>query len=219
METNQATEKLVPCRLKESIGETCCIFRAPPLLLQTNPLAFRPSIVSIGPYHSDDERLQMIQQHKHRFLELFMETANQQGGSISMTFLETIVGDLEKDIRDAYSEPLQLSREELVKIMVLDGCFVLMVILVASKHVSLTNPNDTIFTLPWIVPTLRVDLLLLENQVPYMLLETLFGKLGFPAYVDPKRLTCIFFESSLGYICLRECWKTLQIFNRDIFFI
>lgn len=105
----------------------------------------------------------MIQQHKLRFVELFLETANQHGASISMESLESVVGDLEEKIRDAYSEPLELSKEKLVKMMVLDGCFILMLILVKLERVKSRNHKDTIFTLPWIIPTLRSDLLLLEN--------------------------------------------------------
>lgn len=194
--SKKITESFVPCLTKVSPHyEDCCIFRAPPLLLQTNPKAFQPQILSVGPYHHKDKGLEMIQMHKQRYLELFLETANRNrvGQLVSMTSLENDVGALEEAVRNSYSEHVQLSREELVKMMILDGCFILMLALVASGEVSIGY--DTIFSVPWILPTLRIDLLLLENQIPYIVLETLFAKSG--ASCSLNRILCRFFAQNL----------------------
>ncbi|CAA7016669.1 unnamed protein product [Microthlaspi erraticum] len=203
-------EKEMIVLTKVSRHENCCIFKAPTPLQRTNPKAFQPEIVSVGPYHYNDKGLETIQMHKQRFLELFLETGNRLGGPVSMTSLEDDVGALEETIRDSYSEHLQLSREELVKIMILDGCFIIMVVLVALRHVSFGS--DTIFTVPiftvpWILPTLRRDLLLLENQVPYIVLETLFAKSGID--VSLKRLLCEFFSSSLRFLSVERVMERI----------
>ncbi|KAI5319515.1 hypothetical protein L3X38_039223 [Prunus dulcis] len=49
-------------------NSSCCIFRLPQYLLEINKKAYQPHIVSIGPYHYGDTHLDMMQQHKWRFL-------------------------------------------------------------------------------------------------------------------------------------------------------
>ncbi|BFG39068.1 hypothetical protein Pyn_02214 [Prunus yedoensis var. nudiflora] len=49
-------------------NSSCCIFRVPQYLLEINKKAYQPHIVSIGPYHYVDTHLDMMQQHKWRFL-------------------------------------------------------------------------------------------------------------------------------------------------------
>ncbi|KAL1188611.1 hypothetical protein V5N11_016157 [Cardamine amara subsp. amara] len=45
---------------------------------------------------------------------------------------------------------------------------------VVSGEVTYPNYDDPFIRMPWILPWIRADLLLLENQVPYILLQTLF---------------------------------------------
>ena len=69
-----------PLILLESAGKaSCCIFRIPDSLAEVNPKAYKPKVVSIGPYHYGENHLQMIQQHKFRFLELFVDRATKKG--------------------------------------------------------------------------------------------------------------------------------------------
>ncbi|KFK39903.1 hypothetical protein AALP_AA3G303800 [Arabis alpina] len=165
--------------LRESAGsESCCIVRIPQSLARTNLKAYEPKIVSIGPYHHGKEHLNLIQQHKRRFLKFFMSKMQEKG--TDPQDLVRAVSRLEDDIRLSYSEDLGLDSKNLVKMMVLDGCFILTLFLVVSGKVVYTNLDDPIFRMPWILPSIRADLLLLENQVPYVLLQTLFetSKLG-----------------------------------------
>ncbi|KAG7556100.1 hypothetical protein ISN44_As11g021680 [Arabidopsis suecica] len=168
-------EKVIPpTLLKESAGDKCCcIFRIPHTLGRANYTAYEPKIVSIGPYHrtGNKEHLKMIEEHKKRYLEIFVSKTKDKG--VTLSHLVDAVSGLEQKIRDAYSENLDFNQQKLIKVMILDGCFILMLFLVVSREIEYTKFNDPIFKLRWILPTLRSDLLLLENQVPLFLLNDL----------------------------------------------
>ncbi|RIA04073.1 hypothetical protein BRARA_K01729, partial [Brassica rapa] len=157
------SEDTDPKLLRESAGsESCCILRIPHSLARINLKAYEPKIVSIGPYHHGKEHLKMAQQHKRRFLK-FLVAKMQEKGTNPQELINA-VSTLEGDIRGSYSEDLGLESEELVEMMVLDGCFILTLFLVVSGKVVCTNLDDPIFRMPWILPSIRADLLLLENQ-------------------------------------------------------
>lgn len=166
-----------PKRLKKSAGgQSCCIFRVPHTLFQANETAYKPKIVSIGPYHHcdgevDKDHLQMIQEHKQRYLAFFLSKTNQK--DVHMTHLREAVSVMEERIRGSYSEDLKFDREKLIDMMVLDGCFILTLLIVVSKKSTwrINYADDPIFTLRWILPTVRSDLLLLENQVPFFVFQ------------------------------------------------
>ncbi|KAJ4883664.1 hypothetical protein Rs2_33757 [Raphanus sativus] len=161
-----------PKRLKKSAGgQDCCIFRIPHTLVQANETAYKPKIVSIGPYHHcdggvDKDHLQMIQEHKQRYLAFFLSKTNKK--DVYMTHLREVVSEMEERIRGSYSEDLKFDREKLIDMMILDGCFILTLLIVVSKKSTwrINYADDPIFTMRWVLPTLRSDLLLLENQGP-----------------------------------------------------
>ncbi|CAH8386024.1 unnamed protein product [Eruca vesicaria subsp. sativa] len=182
--------------LRESAGsESCCIVRIPHSLARINLKAYEPKIVSIGPYHNGKEHLKMAQQHKRRFLKFLV--AKMQENRTNPQELVNAVSSLEEVIRGCYSEDLGLDSEKLVEMMVLDGCFILTLFLVVSGKVVYTNLDDPIFRMPWILPSIRADLLLLENQVPFFLLQTLFETSKLVASSCLNELAFEFFHYSL----------------------
>ncbi|CAN8252586.1 unnamed protein product [Cochlearia groenlandica] len=157
-------------------SESCCILRIPHSLASINNKAYEPKIVSIGPYHHGKEHLNLTQQHKLRFLKFFVGKMQENG--IDPQDLVKAVTSLDLVIRSSYSEDLDLNLESLVEMMVLDGCFILTLFFVVSGEVCYDNLDDPVFRMPWFLPSIRADLLLLENQVPYVLLQTLFETSG-----------------------------------------
>ncbi|KAF8084922.1 hypothetical protein N665_0693s0013 [Sinapis alba] len=193
-------EKVIPPNLlKKSAGDdSCCIFRLPHTLRRVNDTAYAPKIVSIGPYHrSDDkehEHLKMIEEHKKLYLELFVSKTMRKG--VNLSHLVDAVSELEPLIRDSYSEKLDLNKEKLTKVMILDGCFILMLFLVVSG-IKYKNINDPIFKLRWILPTLRSDLLLLENQVPLFLLNKILETSKLAPSTSLNEMAFNFFKYSI----------------------
>ncbi|XP_013665876.2 UPF0481 protein At3g47200-like [Brassica napus] len=190
------SEDTDPKLLRETAGsESCCILRIPHSLARINLKAYEPKIVSIGPYHHGKEHLKMAQQHKRRFLKFLVAKMQEKGTNPQE--LVNAVSTLEGDIRGSYSEDLGLESEKLVEMMVLDGCFILTLFLVVSGKVVYTNLDDPIFRMPWILPSIRADLLLLENQVPYVLLQTLFETSNLVTSSCLNELAFEFFDYSL----------------------
>ncbi|KAG7551536.1 hypothetical protein ISN45_Aa06g022030 [Arabidopsis thaliana x Arabidopsis arenosa] len=115
-------DKVIPAvHLKESAGDrSCCIYRIPHTLERVNDKAYAPKIVSIGPYHhsSDKQHLKMIEEHKKRYLEIFVSKTKDNG--VNLCHLVDVVSGLEQKIRDSYSENLEFSRQKLIKVMILD---------------------------------------------------------------------------------------------------
>jgi len=181
----------------ESAGkESCCIFRVPRSFAEMNPTAYMPKVVSIGPYHYGEAHLRMIQEHKPRFLKIFLNKARKKG--VTDYDLVTAVMELEKVSRISYSENPSQGPKEFVYMMVLDGCFVLMLLLIVSRIIQLDVSEDPIFTIPWILPAIQSDLLLLENQVPFIVLQTLMKVSKIGVFDDLNWMAFRFFNLSLG---------------------
>ncbi|KAH7843071.1 hypothetical protein Vadar_012350 [Vaccinium darrowii] len=164
--------KETPKLLNQTAGkESCCIFRVPRTLLEINEKAYRPQILSIGPYHHGKPHLKMIEEHKWKFLgELLARTPPCRG---SLDWYLTIVAPMEKRIRECYSEFIHGSSFDLIQMMVLDGLFIIELISKVGRAAP-SDPDDPIFNMAWIPPFLCRDLLQLENQIPFFVLQTLF---------------------------------------------
>ncbi|RZC64325.1 hypothetical protein C5167_008015 [Papaver somniferum] len=80
---------------------------------------------------------------------------------------------LEKKIRDCYAEPIHLESKEFVEMMVIDGLFIVGLF----QHFGVETPapdEDPLAHNPWGRQNLTWDLLLLENQIPMFVLESLY---------------------------------------------
>ncbi|XP_062010864.1 UPF0481 protein At3g47200-like [Rosa rugosa] len=165
-------------QLHPSAGnEACCIFRVPQCLAEIHPKTYQPHVVSIGPYHYGKPHLQMMQEHKQRYLgDLLARTAST--GPKLDEYLQA-VESREKDIRDCYSENIKFGSGDLVEIMVLDGLFIIELFCKEFKGLvsqPQSHGDDPIFNLAWVKPNLIRDLLRLENQIPFFVLQILFDK-------------------------------------------
>ncbi|KAJ0011455.1 hypothetical protein Pint_33713 [Pistacia integerrima] len=165
------TEK-TPTLLREAAGDSaCCIFRVPQSLVEINEKAYQPRIVSIGPYHNGLEHLKIIEEHKWRFLGSLLERKEDCDNILQNCFL--IIASLEPEIRACYSETNMFKSHEFVEMMVLDGCFIIELVCKVTGLIR-REPDDPIFKMDWILPFLMRDLLKLENQIPFFVLQNLF---------------------------------------------
>ncbi|KAK4854963.1 hypothetical protein QYF36_002798 [Acer negundo] len=161
-----------PKMLNRSAGkESCCIFRVPQSLVEINEKAYQPHIVSMGPYHHGKQHLEMIQEHKWRYLSSFLARTRSHG--VGFKDLFEAIEPLEQRIRECYSEIIEFDSRQLIEMMVLDGCFVIELFCMVANLVP-SDDDDPIFSMAWIFPFLTRDLLRLENQIPYFVLATLF---------------------------------------------
>ncbi|KAF3441707.1 hypothetical protein FNV43_RR15622 [Rhamnella rubrinervis] len=150
---------------------SCCIFRVPRSLIEINGEAYKPHIVSIGPYYRGEPQFTMIEEHKWRYLGSLLLRTKSKGLELE-DYLKAIA-EVEIQARECYSETIHLSSHEFIEMMVLDGCFIVELFRKASKLYRF-EPDDPLVTMAWIVPFFYRDFIGLENQMPFFVLERLF---------------------------------------------
>lgn len=87
---------------------------------------------------------------------------------------------LNTKVCECYAEDLtKMNKEDLAEIMLVDGCFMLELFLRYDRYCSKIplkyQYNDPIFSNAWMIPAIKHDLALLENQIPFFILEKLYN--------------------------------------------
>ncbi|CAL5416766.1 unnamed protein product [Camellia sinensis] len=153
----------------------CCIFRVHKQLRGVNEKAYEPETVAIGPYHRGKHSLQMMEEHKLRYLKLLLKRKNESSADKYVTAITS----LEQEARRCYAEPISLSANDMIEMMLLDGCFIIE-LMRKFEMAYLRDKNDSIFQMDWIVSSLQRDLMLFENQLPFFILRKLFDMIEVP---------------------------------------
>lgn len=171
-----------PRLLSNAAGKpSCCIFRIPQSLLEINGKSYNPQILSIGPYHRGEPRLKMIEEHKWHYLGSLLTRTEAKGLTLNDYF--KALEPLQAEARECYSESINLSTDEFIEMMVLDGCFIIELFRKFGRLVKFEE-HDPLVSMVWIISFLVRDLLRLENQIPYFVLEVLFDLTTLPEYKD-----------------------------------
>ncbi|XP_051114148.1 UPF0481 protein At3g47200 [Andrographis paniculata] len=161
-----------PRILNQTAGKSSCsIFKVPQSFIDVNGRCYQPHIVSVGPFHRGDPRLKMIEEHKWRFLGGLLKRTAAKGLNLE-NYLEA-VQPLESQARDCYSTAIDLSADEFVELLVLDGCFVIELFRKFAGVVAF-DADDPLLSLSWIYSFFLRDLIRLENQIPLFILQRLF---------------------------------------------
>ncbi|KAK9068422.1 hypothetical protein SSX86_012536 [Deinandra increscens subsp. villosa] len=173
---------------------TCSIFKVPQTLINTNGKSYQPTIVSIGPFHHGESHLEMIEEHKWRFLRELLNRAECK--EMVVEDLLRAVQPLEATARECYSTTISYSTDELIEIMVLDGCFIIELF---RKFDGLVTVDDTdpLLTMPWINSFFLRDLIRVENQIPFFILERLFELTKMPDSPTLAMLALNFFNNDV----------------------
>ncbi|XVF29132.1 hypothetical protein REPUB_Repub15cG0093200 [Reevesia pubescens] len=152
-----------------------CIGRVPNFLRRVNEIAYEPELIAIGPYHHAKHHLKAMEEHKIRYLQLLLQEKMENDVSKYVMILR----NLEEQARKCYTEPIGLESDDFVRLMLLDGCFIVQLIRKFSK-MELRDENDLIFKLTSLRGIIRRDLLLLENQLPLFVVWELYGMVEYP---------------------------------------
>ncbi|KAM4118447.1 hypothetical protein ACB094_02G203500 [Castanea mollissima] len=146
-------------KLEPPISTKFLIYKVPYLLRQWNKGAYTPQVISIGPIHHNNNRLQTMEKHKVRYFKSFLQTAE-----IELETLVSTIREMEDSIRRCYLETVQLGSDKFVKMIMLD------------------TVDDPIFVEYWLRDTVRQELLLLENQLPFFVIQKIYD-LASPSYI------------------------------------
>lgn len=173
------------------------IFRVPEIIRLADHEAYEPNLISLGPYHRGVARLQAMEKIKPQYLHSFLRRTNPRK---SMDECRNYIKKEELRVRCAYSEPIKMDSDQFVDMMLHDGCFVVEFLLrlydqrdrPTKRPGVIINDDDVddsvvngeydpILASSWTEYFVRLDMLLLENQLPLFLIRDLLS------FVDPAR--------------------------------
>ncbi|KGN57164.1 UPF0481 protein At3g47200 [Cucumis sativus] len=188
-------ESLLSCieRKLEANCSSFTIYKAPSEINIEDRNVFLPAKVSIGPFHHGAPHLESVEKLKWHYLSTFLT----HKPSLTLQDLIKLVVKSESRGRKCYEKEFYSSdRDEFSQIMLLDCCFILELLLRYTKR-RFRRPNDPVFTTPGLLYDLRCDLVLLENQIPYFLLEEIYAKVldGLEENMYLSDLTSRFFRT------------------------
>ncbi|KAL7169717.1 hypothetical protein ACSBR2_034701 [Camellia fascicularis] len=202
------------------------IYKVPNKLVKLKEDAYTPSIVSIGPFHHHNRELLAFEDHKRRYMvHLLARTLEAEA---TRDECAKAILHLVEEARRCYSEYIDLDKHKLAIILLVDGCFILELFLRYSDIeneeeeedvvngdpvVPKGSSTDPIINDSRIVATLQHDLALLENQIPFFVLQTLFDLIN-KSVTLPHTLTkyaLLFFQSALGFSDESVASKSLDV--------
>ncbi|KAL5700523.1 hypothetical protein ACHQM5_025955 [Ranunculus cassubicifolius] len=135
---------------------------------------YNPLLVSIGPYHHGKEHLLPMEEHKRRAFSHFIKRSRLPVEDYKSALMEDV-----QTLKEAYEQldgKYWVDTDKFIELMLVDGCFILEFMEILSGAPKDYAPNDPIFSYYGCIihySCVMRDLLLLENQLPYLVLEKL----------------------------------------------
>ncbi|KAJ6302202.1 hypothetical protein OIU77_016316 [Salix suchowensis] len=155
------------------MSDKCCIFRVPPILRRHRESAYIPNAFSIGPWHRNLPLMESTEKIKLKYLEGLLSRESKSGVTLKELYDST--KEIKKEARSCYAEPIDDAEEDFIRILVIDGCF-LIELFRKDQDSGLREDDDPIFNMACMMQYLYHDLILVENQIPWLVLEHLFNK-------------------------------------------
>ncbi|CAH2047174.1 unnamed protein product [Thlaspi arvense] len=161
----------------------CCIYRVPNPLRRVKPEAYTPQMLLIGPLHhykkaeapelskTDLRYLDYMNMERHK-KKYLTRIANIYGETID-EFRRIIQID-EIFIRKSYAESTDWIRSQEFQEMILYDWVFILWFFIQTGTGKIIGREDILFEEPYLITTILQDLMLLENQLPFALLEKLF---------------------------------------------
>ena len=199
-------------KIKKAFSRACCIYRVPERLRKLNEKAYTPRAVSIGPLHHGKENLKAMEDHKIMYLQQFLG----HNSLVSLEDLINIIKENETKLRDSYAETIDLSRKDFATMILLDAVFIIMVLLKMEDFRGFyeSGRSDHIFYRPFKLVDVLFDMSLLENQLPFFIVQKLFER--FSGAANPEinctltELTCDLFKGLWPDWVKEDSWKIIN---------
>ncbi|XVE65517.1 hypothetical protein DITRI_Ditri08aG0006000 [Diplodiscus trichospermus] len=173
---------VIPIKEKmETISTASCIRRVNRKLLEKNEDQFIPQKIYIGLFHHDKNDLKPMEDHKWRYLYSLLNRKPHLEVTLDNCVKE--LRELEHKARLCYEghEQIKISSNEFVELMLVDGGFLIELFLRHSIK-GLKRRGDYVFNTSGLLYELRCDMLMLENQIPYFILQRLFEIVPVPQH-------------------------------------
>ncbi|KAI7986907.1 UPF0481 protein [Camellia lanceoleosa] len=147
------------------------IFKVPLSIKKLETDAFVPHIVSIGPYHWHKKHLMEMETCKSILLVHVLKRAGMQ-----LTTLKEKMSELVAATRKHYDQPFK-NIKDFVEMMLRDACFILELFCIEAngwENYGHTSDPYIRLNMTGLMPFVRRDLLMLENQLPLSVLQKMF---------------------------------------------
>lgn len=146
------------------------LLTVPDKLRKTHKEAFSPKQVSIGPFYHHGKQWKAMEDQKWRYLQSFLQRTPKQ-----LKECVEVIGKLENQARKCYLAEIDLNRDEFIKMVLVDGAFIIELFLL-NHEPDRRDENDVIFNnqREWMISNVRRDMSLMENQLPFFVLDKLF---------------------------------------------
>ncbi|KAF8408401.1 hypothetical protein HHK36_007551 [Tetracentron sinense] len=155
------------------LSSRCCIYKVSNTVGIDIRNAYEPQTVSIGPFHHDKESCKATKRFKLLYLNSLLDRAPTLHTNVE-SLMEAITS-LEQVSRECYEENnlTNLTSKDLVEMMVIDGCFILEMLRREADEVPISE-NDPVFRTAQMHFKIKRDIILVENQIPLLILQCLF---------------------------------------------
>ncbi|XP_047947594.1 UPF0481 protein At3g47200-like [Salvia hispanica] len=151
-----------------SYSYAASIYKVSRTLRKKNEGAYTPRLVSIGPLHHDLSQLQDMEPFKLRFTHKFLTRCG-----IDLKTIAEFAAKEESFVRGCYEGRVELPRNRLAEVIVLDGIFIVELFL-ENYFIQLRDKYERIFDIrSCMYNDLIHDMLLVENQLPMKIMESL----------------------------------------------
>jgi len=159
---------------KRNVSE-CCIYRVPEPLRNVNSKAYSPLLISIGPLNRENTERAM-EKEKLKYFKKLTERAGMDKKKIIDILIS--IENQEKRLRHCYSEKFKLiESRDFVKMILLDAVFIIQFLLESKDH----DYNDPKNFEPRMTFDIREDLMLLENQLPFFIIQEIYDQVNPPS--------------------------------------
>nr|XP_043619546.1 UPF0481 protein At3g47200-like [Erigeron canadensis] len=152
----------------DHVNQRPSICTVPSVLRDLSPDSFKPQLVSIGPLHKKETNVQYIDSLKRTYQDDLLNRPTsppKQPKTKLEDCLEKVNASIAK-IKSSYSAT-EYSEDQLANMMVMDGCFILEFCWKDYKEEpSMLKKLQR--------NRIAVDLMLLENQIPFFVLQDIF---------------------------------------------
>nr|XP_023922397.1 UPF0481 protein At3g47200-like [Quercus suber]POE98009.1 upf0481 protein [Quercus suber] len=149
----------------------CCIYRVPQRLRNVNKKAYTPKLISIGPVHHNNGELKGMQEQKEICSNVFFSRICK-----SQDEFKCVIKKNEDEIRRCYAGGISQPKDFL-DIILLDSIFIIELFL--RNYEGQRDEMDYILSKSCLKNGIMQDLILLENQLPFFILDRLYDQSGF----------------------------------------
>ncbi|KAF7844960.1 UPF0481 protein [Senna tora] len=213
--------------LKDLKKSSCNIYKVPPSLHKENKDAYTPQSISIGPLHlGKHDHLKPMQEQKLKYYQFFWDRVSDNGDVVIKGHIDFLAAK-EIAIRRSYAEKFTFTSEKFIDMLLLDSVFIVELFmrikeLDQMKKAELKEENgydengrgettrtkkcedgpkhleeDWILKQTWLIKSVQRDLVLLENQIPFYILDSLYKSI--PRNANNEKMPKSFIDLAHDY--------------------